>query len=216
MIHCFDVDNAVRYGLDEAIFIENVRLWLNSNQAAKRNFHNGKYWTYNTAEAYAVLFPYWNAMKVHRITKSLEDQGVLEIGHFNSNSYNRTKWYTFTDHFANLQIHDCKNAKSSNTYIKPDTVVQEDSSLFDSFWKAYPRKINKGFAKKVFAKMKVTEDLLAKMIQAIEVQKRSVWKDKDPQYIPHPSTWLNGERWEDEVQTTTDSKSAYGSLLNGI
>lgn len=121
MIHCFKVDDAAKYGLDEAIFIENVRLWLNSNQAAKRNFHEGKYWTYNTAEAYAVLFPYWNAMKVHRITKSLEDQGVLQVGFFNTNSYNRTKWYTFTDQFANLQNRNFKSAKSSNTDINTDT-----------------------------------------------------------------------------------------------
>lgn len=102
--------------------------------------------------------------------------------------------------------------------VKPEDnhIGNQKSFLFDSFWKAYPRKTNKGFAKKVFAKLKVTDDLLATMLKAIEVQKRSVWKDKDPQYIPHPSTWLNGERWEDEVQTTADSKSAYGSLLNGI
>lgn len=215
MIHCFDVDNAVRYGLEEAIFIENIRLWLNSNQAAKRNFHNGKYWTYNTAEAYAVLFPYWNAMKVHRITKSLEDQKVLEVGHFNSNSYNRTKWYTFTDHFAEMQNHDCKNAKSSNTYIKPDISSQKENPLFDIFWKAYPRKVSPTAAKKSFAKLKVDEELLNKMLRAIEQQKKTdQWKD--PKYIPHPSTWLNNGRWEDEVQTTVSGKSAYDSLLGGL
>jgi hypothetical protein len=37
------------------------------------------------------------------------------------------------------------------------------------------------------------------MIQAIHVQNKSVWKDKEQQYIPHPSTWLNGKRWEDEI-----------------
>ena len=105
------------------------------------------------------------------------------------------------------------NKQEDKTVIKPTGDIDP---LFESFWKAFPRKTNKGFAKKVFAKLKVNDDLLATMLKAIETQKRSVWKDKDPQYIPHPSTWLNGERWEDEVQTTADSKSAYGSLLNGI
>ena len=82
------------------------------------------------------------------------------------------------------------------TRIEP--VVQKDP-LFIEFWKAYPRKTNKDFAEKVFAKLKVDEALLTKMIQAIYVQNKSVWKDKEQQYIPHPSTWLNGKRWEDEI-----------------
>jgi hypothetical protein len=82
------------------------------------------------------------------------------------------------------------------TRIEP--VVQKNN-YFDEFWKAYPRKTNKGFAKKVFEKLKVDDAMLTKMIQAIYVQNKNVWKDKDQQYIPHPSTWLNGERWDDEV-----------------
>jgi hypothetical protein len=82
------------------------------------------------------------------------------------------------------------------TRIEP--VVQKDP-LFVEFWKAYPRKTNKDFAEKVFAKLKVDDALLTKMIQAIYVQNKSVWKDKEQQYIPHPSTWLNGKRWEDEI-----------------
>ena len=82
------------------------------------------------------------------------------------------------------------------TRIEP--VVQKNN-YFEEFWKAYPRKTNKGFAKKVFEKLKVDDAMLTKMLQAIYVQNKNVWKDKDQQYIPHPSTWLNGERWDDEV-----------------
>jgi hypothetical protein len=82
------------------------------------------------------------------------------------------------------------------TRIEP---VVQSNNYFEEFWKAYPRQTNKGFAKKVFEKLKVDDAMLTKMIQAIYVQNKNVWKDKDQQYIPHPSTWLNGERWEDEV-----------------
>lgn len=83
------------------------------------------------------------------------------------------------------------------TRIEP---VEQDSK-FTQFWKAYPRKTNKSFAERVFAKLKVDQQMLDKMLQAIALQNRTVWKDKDQQYIPHPSTWLNGQRWEDEVST---------------
>jgi len=82
------------------------------------------------------------------------------------------------------------------TRIEP---VDQKNNFFEEFWKAYPRKTNKGFARKVFEKLKVDDAMLTKMIQAIYVQNKNVWKDKDQQYIPHPSTWLNGERWDDEV-----------------
>ena len=40
------------------------------------------------------------------------------------------------------------------------------------------------------------------MLKSIEAWKKSEqWQDK--QYIPHPSTWLNGKRWEDEVPAPT-------------
>ena len=81
--------------------------------------------------------------------------------------------------------------------IEP-TVEQKDLS-FEIFWKAYPKKTNKEFAKRVFAKLKVDRDLLDKILHSLSIQVRTIWKDKDVQYIPHPSTWLNGKRWEDEI-----------------
>lgn len=101
---------------------------------------------------------------------------------------------------ARIELYPGQNLATEPEFKPEDNHIGNNNTIsFEKFWKAYPRKTNKGFAKKVFAKLKVTDELLAKMLQAIEVQKRSVWKDKDPQYIPHPSTWLNGERWEDEV-----------------
>lgn len=99
--------------------------------------------------------------------------------------------------------------------LKPEknlSVCQQGKPLFDIFWKAYPKKVSPADAKKAFSKLKVDEQLLEKMLKAIEQQKKTdQWKD--PKYIPHPSTWLNGHRWEDEVQITSTGKSAYESLL---
>ena len=91
-------------------------------------------------------------------------------------------------------------------------ILQQGNDLFEVFWKAYPRKTNKGFAKKVFVKLKIDDELLCKILKAIEQQKRSEqWKN--PQYIPHPSTWLNGERWEDEVQGVTQQRNGLAGAI---
>jgi hypothetical protein len=65
---------------------------------------------------------------------------------------------------------------------------------FDRFWKAYPRKQNKGHAEKAWAKA----IKLADPDQIISAVERSSWNE-DKQFIPHPASWLNGKRWEDEL-----------------
>lgn len=70
---------------------------------------------------------------------------------------------------------------------------------FDQFWKLYPRKVGKQTALKAWAKLKPDMILFAEMEKALEIAKRSPdWLKDAGQYIPHPSVWLNGRRWEDE------------------
>lgn len=81
---------------------------------------------------------------------------------------------------------------------------KEQELLFDRFWTAYPRHVNKPSARKAFDKLNPDEQLLTTMLTAIEAQKGSAqWQENGGQYIPHPATWLNGHRWEDEVRQAT-------------
>jgi hypothetical protein len=123
MNHSFDVEIATRFGVQEAIFIENVRFWVLKNKANNKHFYKGKYWTYNSAKAYAELFPYWSKQQIERIIAKLKEAGILEVDHFSQNTYDRTNWYTLNEEMlssksmnGNVQIDE-----SSNTYI--NTVV---------------------------------------------------------------------------------------------
>jgi len=78
--------------------------------------------------------------------------------------------------------------------------VHEFPPGFDRFWQAYPRKTAKPQAAKAFARLRPDEPLLSRMLAALALQRQSSqWQRDDGQFIPHPSTWLNGRRWEDEV-----------------
>lgn len=80
-----------------------------------------------------------------------------------------------------------------------DPVLSPSSSAFEQFWNAYPKKVGRGAAERKFASINPDEDLLATMLDAIDAQSRSrQWREEDGRYIPHPSTWLNQRRWEDE------------------
>lgn len=94
MLHFFDPEIAVQYGVDEAVFIQNLRFWLHRNEANGENFHENKFWSYNSRRAMAELFPYWTEKQIRRIVDKLKAAGVLETGCFNENKYDRTAWYT--------------------------------------------------------------------------------------------------------------------------
>lgn len=83
--------------------------------------------------------------------------------------------------------------------------ASRDASLFERFWKAYPRKEGKDAAKKSFEKRKPDEGLLAAMLATLAVQVNSQqWTKDGGQFIPHPATWLNQGRWQDEVAAGDD------------
>lgn len=199
-MHAFDPVDAEKYGILEAILLANIRWWTQKNEANNKHFYDGRYWTYNSAKAYAQLFPYASQQQIQRALKSLEKARMIVIGNYNSNPYDHTKWYAIDDYFDRLDLinREVSFDQPSNTDI--NTVVNKGGNpYFEEFWKLYPRKTNKSFAKKVFEKLNVNDELFTKIVKAIDQQNKTVWKDKDQQYIPHPSTWLNGERWEDEV-----------------
>jgi len=82
---------------------------------------------------------------------------------------------------------------------------------FEDFWRAYPRKVGKGAARKAYAKALRLTDHDTIMVALSD--QRPAMEAKESQYIPHASTWLNQERWEDEPEETasvdqrSDSKS---------
>jgi hypothetical protein len=72
---------------------------------------------------------------------------------------------------------------------------------FAEFWAAYPRKVGKAAALKVWRKIDPDPETMKDILTAVEVQRESdQWCRDAGQFIPHPATWLNGRRWEDEAQ----------------
>jgi uncharacterized protein YdaU (DUF1376 family) len=69
---------------------------------------------------------------------------------------------------------------------------------FDAFWKAYPTKKNKKKALEIWKRKKLHTQS-AKLIADIlnRKEKDRAWNEG---FIPHPTTYLNGERWEDEIE----------------
>jgi hypothetical protein len=87
--------------------------------------------------------------------------------------------------------------------VKESKVKEVVNDGFDIFWAAYPRKVNKREAREKWNRATLPD--MDVILTAIEVQKQSDQWKKDEKYIPHPSTWINKCRWEDEIKGINDT-----------
>lgn len=76
---------------------------------------------------------------------------------------------------------------------QPNPPLSEPEDHWEDFWDAYPRKVGMGAAKRAWTaalKRATPEEIMAGLYRT----GFSVHRE----FIPHPSTWLNGQRWNDE------------------
>lgn len=130
MYHQFNTKIAKQYGLEESILLENIYFWVKKNKANNQNYHNGKYWTYNTVKAFNELFDYIPETKIYRTLKNLEKCGLIEIDEFNENKYDHTKWYTVTEKTLKLFDDDFKNEKSNLN--NEETILQNEEPILQN------------------------------------------------------------------------------------
>ncbi|MBN2243399.1 MAG: hypothetical protein JW793_11990 [Acidobacteria bacterium] len=74
---------------------------------------------------------------------------------------------------------------------------------FEQFWNVYPNKTAKVKAVEAWRRIDPQPDqaLVDSMLAALEWQRQSeAWLKEGGKYIPHPATWLNGKRWDDECK----------------
>jgi len=138
MTYQFDANIAAIYGVDESIMIYNLSFWISKNEANGKHFHDGRFWTYNSIDAFTKLFPFWTARQIRRILKSLEEKGVIVTGNYNTSAYDRTTWYAFADSFlqkgqnhftesSNGNDNSGNSVINNNTDIKPDVKPNESA-----------------------------------------------------------------------------------------
>lgn len=93
-----------------------------------------------------------------------------------------------------------------------DSGPSETDRLFDAFWSAYPKKADKKAARRAWGKIRNLMKIYPGIMAALERQKESPgWTKDGGQFIPNPSTWINGERWMDEAPKPAAGAAAGGA-----
>lgn len=109
-----------------------------------------------------------------------------------------------------------RTSHSSEPVKEPKTLCTSEVELaeaFEVFWKLYPNKKAKANARKAWDKLKPSTELRQTLMTALGSHRLSRdWTKDDGQYVPMASTWLNGERWHDELAPATGKPSTYNDL----
>lgn len=124
MNHSFNVEFAVKYGLNEAILFENILFWCLHNKANDKSFYDGCYWTYNSINAFKELFPYLTLYGIKNSLKKLEEEKLIKTGNYNKSNYDRTMWYAITElGYSIYRNQQMENEKPTNQFEEIDQPI---------------------------------------------------------------------------------------------
>lgn len=103
---------------------------------------------------------------------------------------------------------------AQGTDIKKNNTKEEQNkeidALFNEFWNAYPRKLDKAKAFRAFKsalKRAKFEEILAGVIAYRNDPQRN------PEFTKYPASWLNSDSWENEIQPSPASEAAERSRI---
>lgn len=87
--------------------------------------------------------------------------------------------------------------------------------MFDDFYAKYPRKLAKKDAARAWAKL--TKEQQQKAMQTIDAHIAKWEADAtEKSYIPYPASWLNGWRFDDEIEVAQPKLSKWWETEEGI
>lgn len=212
-------------GLNEAIIIQQIHYWCADGRSTVR--HDGINWVYNTYEQWQEQFPFFSDRTIRRALKSLQDQGLVFVEQLNKSRHDRTNFYSVNygridevseavsnrPNWPHPQGQDgrisTETTTETTTKINTSSFDDECASAFETYWSAGMKKIGKksALAKfKAYVKKHKADPQQFAVQLFTDVQKRissgQFGFDK-----MHPVTYLNQERWNDEISTATSTPS---------
>lgn len=103
------------------------------------------------------------------------------------------------------------HSDTSHSYLLNRQESSNTEHDFDRLWKCYPRKTAKGSARRAFDRVMRRDDAptVDDMIAAVERYAEPFTTGKiEMTYCAHLATWLNAERWSDEIAAEQAQQTA--------
>ncbi len=96
MEYSFNTDIASQFGVDIAVFLNNIKFWTNRNLNNNQHIHDGLCWSYNTIPGFCGMFKFWSRHQIEHLIRKMKQLGIITTGNYNATKYDRTCWYALT------------------------------------------------------------------------------------------------------------------------
>lgn len=207
----FDSDVAEEVGVEAAVLFQNILFWIEKNKANEKHFYENNYWTYNSIEALAKMFPFWSKEKVRRLIEKLKESDFILTGNYNAHSYDRTMWYSLTEKgksfSQNRQIHLAKSTNGNGKSDEPIPDIKPDIKTYSNITAIKSSKNKYG----EFNNVLLTDSELVSLVERFgkqgsetRIEKLSGYlASKGDKYKSHYATIINWAKMEAERNNNT-------------
>ncbi len=119
-LHSFSPVLAKKLSVEHAVIYQNLEFWCRQNEIDNRNFHEGRYWTYNSATTFAKKFDYFSPSKIARLLRDLEDSGYIVSARLSNDKRDQTKWYSVV--YETVESIQKIELKEEQCNVQPETM----------------------------------------------------------------------------------------------
>ncbi len=132
--HSFNIELAKIVGIEKALLLGRIWLFIDYHKKNETNFFDGRYWMYDSSRSFAETYPYLSEGSIRRWLIDLEKDSWIESGNYNKKNYDLTKWYTFGEKFLKWIKEDnspVQNERGSENDLKnkEKSPVQNEQGL---------------------------------------------------------------------------------------
>ncbi len=129
--HQFDIDVATDVGVNASIIFCSIRYWIEKNEANKKNYHDDRYWTYNSISAYAQLFPYLTEGQIRCAIKRLIEGGYIIKDCHSKKDMNRTSWYALGRKYIPSNDNDIEcDIEQTHLHCRTNASALQNKSIY--------------------------------------------------------------------------------------
>lgn len=140
LVEVFNISakDIIKYGTDQALLLSHIKYWVANNEASEMNKFDSLYWTYNSAENFRKIFPFWKRRKISRLLNDLEKDGAIISRQNKLGTSDQTKAYTVNKiPLATSDQSLATDDRSLNTNNKLQRETKEKDNAF-ALQKRYP------------------------------------------------------------------------------
>lgn len=113
-----------------------------------------------------------------------------------------------------LKVSKVKLSKVRSINNNNRVVAKSDDAGFDQFWDMYPKKVDKKKSKEKWNRLSI-EDRAA-ILETLPSQVANDYGKRARRHVPNPTTYLNGEKWNDEVVDHMEPEKKPGKTISII